>query len=111
SGSIAFGWLRAGHFRSSTNNGHHQIALACLKGATNGLMHRSKTMRIIRSHRAPGGPWTAAHNALSANSNLSHTGDKPTSAPLRSLFRKEVENGTGERCRIKPRPIMADILQ
>jgi hypothetical protein len=32
-GSIASVWLRAGHFRSSTNNGHHQTALVCLKGA------------------------------------------------------------------------------
>src|SRR3954453_5208477 len=31
-GSIASVWLRAGHFRSSTNNGHHQTALVCLKG-------------------------------------------------------------------------------
>src|SRR4029453_17683440 len=32
-GSIASVWRRAGHFRSSTNNGHHQTALVCLEGA------------------------------------------------------------------------------
>ena len=37
-GSIASVWPRAGHFRSSTNNGHHQTALVCLKGAKSAML-------------------------------------------------------------------------
>jgi hypothetical protein len=34
--TIASVWLRANHFRSSTNNGHRQTALTCLKCARTG---------------------------------------------------------------------------
>jgi hypothetical protein len=37
-GSIASVWLRGGHFRSSTNNGHHQTALVCLEGAKSAML-------------------------------------------------------------------------
>ena len=60
-GSIASVWLWAGHFRSSTNNGRYQTALACLKRANSELI-KLRPHWITSSARlthATGSEWSA----------------------------------------------------